>query len=131
MDPTEGLKDHHPGILDKIIQARHQEEVVHQHRLAVAQLLLRPVKVKINVQVLDEGGDGVLVGVGLLLDHLDEVLHDVAARGLVGDDGGGEIAQDPGAGRLDGVEVLLLVQEQLDDQVTALQKKSFKYKKNC
>ncbi len=54
---------------------------------------------------------------------LDEVLHDVATRGLVGDDGGREIAQDPGAGRLDGVEVLLLVQEQLDDQVTALKKK--------
>ncbi len=53
---------------------------------------------------------------------LDEVLHDVAARGLVGDDGGGEIAQDPGAGRLDGVEVLLLVQEQLDDQVATLKK---------
>ena len=126
MNPAEGFKDHHPGVLDKIIQAGHQEEVVHQDRLAVPQLLLGSVKIKVDIQVLDEGGDGVLVGVGLLLDDLDQVLHDVAPRGLVGDDGGGEIAEDPGAGRLDGVQILLLVEEQIDDQFTALKKKKIK-----
>lgn len=55
-----------------------------------------------------------------LLDQLDQVLEDVSPA-LVGDDGRGEVAQDVRAHRLDGVAVLRLVQEQVDDAVPALQ----------
>ena len=115
MNATEGFEDHHPGVLYKVIQTGHQEEIVHQHRLAVPQLLLGPVKIKVDREVLNEGGDGVLVGVRLLLDHLDQILHHVAPRGLVRDDRGGQVAQYPGTGGLDGVKILLLVEEQLDN----------------
>ena len=60
--------------------ARYQEEkVIDQNRLAISQLLLSSVKVKVDVQILDEAGDGVLVGVGLLLDDLDQVLHHISS----------------------------------------------------
>ena len=85
--------------------------------------LLSPIEVELDVEVFNEGGDGVPVGVGLFLDDPDQVFHDlVPPGGLVDDDGGGKVSQDPRAGRLDGVEVLPLVQEQLDRQVTALKK---------
>ena len=84
--------------------------------------LLGTVKVKLDTEVLDEGGDGVTVGVSLLLDDPDEVLHHIGTLVLVDDDCGRQVAEDPGASGLDGVQVHLLVQELLDDQVTALQK---------
>merc|ERR1719430_1399736 len=62
----------------------------------------------------------VLVGVGLLLDNLDQVLHHISSCALVGDNSSGQVSQDPWTGGLDCVQVLLLVEEQLDDQVPAL-----------
>jgi hypothetical protein len=29
MDAAEGLEDHQPRVLDKVIQTRHQEEIIH------------------------------------------------------------------------------------------------------
>ena len=120
MDPAECLKDHHPRVLDKVIQTRHEEEIIDEHGLAIPELLLGAVKVKVDVEVLDEAGDGILVGVGFFLDHLDQVLHHVPPGALVDDDRSGQISQDPGARGLDGVQVGLLVEEQVDDQVLTL-----------
>ena len=120
MDPAERLEDHHPGVLNEVVQAGHQEEVVDQDSFAVSQLLLSTVEVEVDIEVLDEAGDGVLVGVGLLLDNLDQVLHHISPCALVGDNSGGQVSEDPWTGGLDCVQVLLLVEEQLDDQVPAL-----------
>ena len=65
-------------VKQKNISHRYQEKVIDQNRLAISQLLLSSVKVKVDVQILDEAGDGVLVGVGLLLDDLDQVLHHIS-----------------------------------------------------
>ena len=120
VDTTESLEYHHPRVLNVVVQTGHQEEIIDQDGLAVSQLLLGSVKIKIDVEILDEAGDGVAVGVGLLLDDLDQVLHDVPPRALVADDSGGEVPQYPGTSRLDSVQIRLLVEEQVDDQVPSL-----------
>ena len=120
VNTTEGLEYHHPRVLNVVVQAGHEEEVVDEDCLTVPQLLLGSVKVKVDVEVLDEAGDRVAVGVRLLLNDLDEVLHDVPPGALVADDCGGEVPQYPGTGRLDGVEIRLLVEEQINDQVSPL-----------
>jgi len=120
MDPTKSLEDHQPRVFNELVQTGDQEEVVDQDGLAFPQLLLGAVEVKVDIEVLDEGSDGVLVCVGLLLDHLDQVLHDVAPGALVDDDSGRQVAEDPGASGLDGVQVLLLVKEEVDDEIPAL-----------
>ena len=98
-------------VKQKNISHRYQEKVIDQNRLAIPQLLLSSVKVKVDVQILDEAGDGVLVGVGLLLDHLDQVLHHISPGTLVTNDSGGQISQDPRTGCLDGIEIRLLVEK--------------------
>ena len=69
-----------------ILEASNEEEVVDKNCLALPQLLLCPVEVKVDVECFDEGGDGIFVGVGLLLDNLHQVLHEVSPRALVDDD---------------------------------------------
>ena len=97
--------------IDKLVGGAEQEEVVFENLLGLAQLLLGLLKVKVDVQCLDEVGDGVAVLVALLPDYPDQVLElllvliRVAALVAVCDDGGGEVAQDPGAVGLDGVDV--------------------------
>ena len=120
MNPAERLEDHHSRVLDEVIQTRNEKEVIDQDGLTVPELLLSTVKVKVDIEILDEAGDGVLVGVGLLLDHLDQVLHHIPPDALVDDDRCGQVSQDPRAGGLDCVQVGLLVEEQLDDQILAL-----------
>ena len=56
VDPAEGLEDHHPRVLDEVVQTGHQEEVVHEHGLAVAQLLLGPVEIEVDIEVLKNQG---------------------------------------------------------------------------
>jgi hypothetical protein len=99
------------GRIHKLVRGAKQEEVVLENLLRLAELLLRLLKIKVDVQGLDEVGDGVAVLVALLPDYPDEVLElllvlvRVAALAAVGDNGGGEVAQDPGAVGLDGVDV--------------------------
>ena len=89
-----------------------KNRVQYLHSVCADSHLLSPIEVELDVEVFNEGGDGVPVGVGLFLDDPDQVFHDlVPPGGLVDDDGGGKVSQDPRAGRLDGVEVLPLVQE--------------------
>ena len=54
------------------------------------------------------------------MDDLDQVFHDIPPRVFVDDDRGGQVAEDPGTSGLNGVQILLLIEEQLDNQVPAL-----------
>ena len=119
VDAAESLKDHHAGVLNEILKAGYKEEVVNENSFTLSQFLLCPIEVKVNIKCFDEGGDWVFVGVGLLLDNFNEVLHYIAPGALVDDNSSREIAKDPWAGCLDGVEVLLLVQKQFNNQVSA------------
>ena len=76
--------------------------------------MLRAVKVEVDVQALDELCDGVPVRVGLLLDHLDEVLEGVGPVLAAHDHSGGEVAQDVRTHGLDCVQVVGLVQEHVN-----------------
>lgn len=77
MNATERLKNHQSRVLDKLIQAPDDEEVVKDDGLALVQLHPRPLKVKVDVQVFQELRDRVFVRVGLLLNHLDQVFEGV------------------------------------------------------
>lgn len=97
--------------IDELIRSTEQEEVVLQNLLGLAELLLCLLKVKVNVESLDEVGHGVVVLVALLSDDPDEVLElllvliRVSALVTASDDGSDEIAEDPRAICLDGVDV--------------------------
>lgn len=74
MDSAEELKDHESRILNEVVLTGDKEEVIFQHGGALLQLLLGSIKVKVNIEMGQELSDGVLVGVALLLYHLDQVL---------------------------------------------------------
>ena len=111
VDLAVALRDEMSRCVHKLVCRAEQEEVVLENLLGLAQLLLGLLKVKVDVQGLDEVGDGVAVLVALLAHDADEVLElllvliGVARLAAVGDDGGGEVAQYPGAVCLDGVDV--------------------------
>lgn len=79
MNAAEGLEREQASVLDELVVKSGQEEVVGQHLIALSQLDLSTVKVKVNVQTLDELGDRILVVVRLLLYDLHQVFHDVLA----------------------------------------------------
>lgn len=111
------LADEVAGGIHKGVGRGGEEEVGAADVLGGAEGLAGGLKVVGNVESVDELGDGVGVLVGLLADVADDVLELLLldARGAVvaggagaaarGDDGGDEVAQDPGAGRLDRVDV--------------------------
>jgi hypothetical protein len=100
-----------PGGIDECVSRAEQEEIVLEDLLGLAQLLLRLLEVKVDVQGLDEVGDGVGVLVPFLAHDADQVLKlalvlvAVAGAAAAGDNGGGQVAQDPRARGLDGVDV--------------------------
>ena len=97
--------------LHESVRSRDEEEVGAEHFFGLDQFLLRLLEVEVDVQRLDEVRDGVIILVTLLADNPRQVLEllliqaRVAAAVAVRDDGGGEVAQDPGAVGLDGVDV--------------------------
>ena len=97
--------------IDELISGAEKEEIVFENLLCLAELLLGLFKVKVNVQGLDEVSNRVVIFVVLLADNAHEVLELllilIRVAGLVaaGDNGGSEVAQDPGAAGLDGVDV--------------------------
>lgn len=111
VDLAVALRDQMPCSVDKGSSGLQQEEVVLQNLFRLAELLLCFLEVEINVQGLDEVGDGVAVLVALLAHYPDEILELLLVRALVtagvpgGDDGGSEVAEDPGAVGLDCVDV--------------------------
>jgi hypothetical protein len=66
MYSAESLKNHKPGILNKLIQNCNKEKVVEQNHLALVKLLSSTIKVKVDIQMLNKFSDGVPVSVGLL-----------------------------------------------------------------
>ena len=66
MYSAESLKNHQPGILNKLIQNCNKEEVIEQNHLALVKLLASTVKVKVDIQMLNKFSNGVPVSVGLL-----------------------------------------------------------------
>ena len=105
------LRDQMPCSINECVRRTEQEEVVLQDLLSLAELLLSLLKVKVDVQRLDEVGNGVGVLVALLPDNANQVLElplvlvRVAATVAACDDSGGQVAQDPRAVCLDGVDV--------------------------
>ncbi len=100
-----------PRSLDEGVGSRDEEKVSTEDLLSLDEFLLRLLEVEVDIQGLDEVGDGVVVLVPLLPNNTGQVLQllvvqaRVAAAVAVRDDGGGEVAQDPGAVGLDGVDV--------------------------
>ena len=97
--------------LHKFIRQTREEKITFQHRLDLHQPLLRQFKIEIHVQRGDKLGDGIGVLVGFLFDDADEltdlflVLIRVSFAEVGGYDRGGDVAEDPGAGGLNGVYV--------------------------
>jgi hypothetical protein len=100
-----------PGGIDKCVSRAEQEEIILENLLGLAQLLLGLLEVEVDVQGLDEVGDGVGVLVPFLAHDADQVLKltlvlvAVAGAAAAGDNGSGQVAQDPRARGLDGVDV--------------------------
>jgi hypothetical protein len=66
MYSAESLKNHKPGILNKLIQNCNKEKVVEQNHLALVKLLPSTIKVKVDIQMLNKFSDGVPVSVRFL-----------------------------------------------------------------
>ena len=73
VNATESLEDEETRVLDEVIQAGDQEEIIHQHGFTFPQLLLGAVKVKVHVETFEELCDRVAVGRRLLLNDLDQI----------------------------------------------------------
>mmetsp|Transcript_23008 Transcript_23008/g.60095 ORF Transcript_23008/g.60095 Transcript_23008/m.60095 type:complete len:230 (-) Transcript_23008:741-1430(-) len=116
VDSAVRLKDEAPGLFHEFLLDRAQEVVVAQNDGALAQLLLRAVKVKVDVETLQKVCDGVAVAVGFLLDEPDNIFH---RRPLLlrHNDGGRDIPQNVRAHGLNRVGVLWLEEVQIDHLV--------------
>jgi hypothetical protein len=119
MDAAESLEDHQTRALNELIQISVDEEVVEDDVLALVKLHAGALKVKVDVQVLQEFSDWIFVGVRFLLDDLDQILQGIATA-AIDDDGDRQVAQDVRASRLNDVQVDRLVQQVLDDQIASL-----------
>lgn len=129
MDLAKDFEDEQPSIVDKVVDARREEEIDAQHHLAVAQLALGAIKVEVDVETFDEFGDGIAIVVRLVLNQAHQLLH-VDATLLVRDDRRRQVAQNVRARRLDGVQVrivlrllvaeALVVEEELHQQIATV-----------
>lgn len=125
VDLAVALEDEVAGRVDKVVGVGEQEEVAPENLLGEDELVLGLLKVKVDAQGVDEAGDGVLVLVGLLLNDANNVLHlllldtGVLCAAAVGDDGDGEVAEDPGRVGLDGVDEAG-VEEEVEEGLTGL-----------
>jgi hypothetical protein len=70
VDAAEGFKNHEAGIFDKLVEASDEEEVIVQHFLALVELLPSTIKVKIDVEMLQELCDWIFVCVRLLENRI-------------------------------------------------------------
>lgn len=102
-DLAVALADEVAGGLDEGIGGGGEEEVAAADILGGAEGLAGGVEVVGDVEGVNELGDGVVILVGLLADVADDILQlllverAVAGAVAAGDDGGDEVAQDPGA----------------------------------
>ena len=66
MYTAESLKNHKPGILNKLIQNCNKEKVIEQNHLALVKLLSGAIKVEVDIKMFNKLSNGVPVSVGLL-----------------------------------------------------------------
>jgi hypothetical protein len=131
VNPTVRLCNEVPRILEELILEFSQEEVVRHHLFRQCQLPLRRLEIELDIELPEELGHRVLVLVALKLHDLHDLLEcvpDLAGSttgasggcGFASEDGsGGDVTQDPGAARLDRVEVSRC-EEGLEKQGAAL-----------
>lgn len=105
MNAAERFENQKSCALDEIFIAGHKEEVVVHQLFTIFQLLLSAVKVVVDEEALEELGDGISVGVGLLLDNAHHISQNLLPATRVDDHAGGEIAQKVRRKRLDGIQV--------------------------
>lgn len=116
MDLAVRLGDEVAGGVEELLRGGDKEEVGLEDLVGLDQAALSLLKVKVDVQSLDEGGDGVVVLVAFLAHNAHEILKlllvvavleaaaVLAGSAAVRDDGGCQVAQEPGAGGLDAVD---------------------------
>lgn len=104
MDATEGLKDKETCILNEIIKAGNQKEIIDQHCLTFPQLLLGAIKIKVDIETFQKLCDGIPISGRLLLYDFHQVLQHGTTT-LVGDDSRGQVSQHMWAHGLDRVEI--------------------------
>lgn len=98
-----------PRTLHKLLCQTGQKEITFQDRLNLHQFFLRRFKIKVDIKRKDEFCDRVCVLIRFLPDNFDEVADlflvgvCVAFAELGGDDCGGDVADYPGTGGLNGV----------------------------
>jgi hypothetical protein len=66
VNAAESFEDHQARIFDEFVQAGNEEEVIIENLLALVQLLPCTIKVKVDIKMLQELGNGIFVGVGFL-----------------------------------------------------------------
>ena len=74
MDATERLEDEEACVVNEVVQASGEKEVIAQDCFAFGQFGLGSVEIEVDVETFEELCDGVLVGVRLLLDYTDQIL---------------------------------------------------------
>lgn len=74
MNATECLEDHQTCAFDKFLEISVDEEVINDDVLTFVKLQASTFEIKVDVQMFQELGDWILVGVRLLLDDLHQIL---------------------------------------------------------
>lgn len=111
VDLAVALGDEVAGGVDEEVGGGEEEEVGAQDLLGETELTLGLLEVEVDVEGANEVGDGVAVLVGLLLHDADDVLQlllvlaGTPRTAATGDNAGGQVAENPGAVGLDGVDV--------------------------
>ena len=116
MYPAVCLADEVPRVLKELVLELVEEEVAADGNLCLAELPLRRLEVKLDVELLQEGSNGILVLVLLHLNDLHDLANGVAhARRHLAtghrrcfprkDGSSGEVSENPWRRCLDGVEI--------------------------
>ncbi len=111
------LKDVKARVFDEFLVEGSEEEVVRQDLLALSQLLLGGLEVKLNEECIEKLGDGIVICVSFLLDDSEEILQRHSLL-LVRDHCDGQVSEDVWAGCLDGIQVLV-VEEEFHEQAAS------------
>ena len=124
MDLAVRLRDEMAGTVDKGVGSGDEEEVASQELPGLDELLLGLLEIEIDVEGLNEIGDGIAVFIVLLLHDANQILQVFLIRSRVSisapidDDGNGQVAQDPRTAGLNGVDVRK-GEEEFQDGVTS------------
>jgi hypothetical protein len=79
MNPTISLTNQIPRIIQKLVLEFSKEEIIPDHVDSNTQLLLRLTKIKLDIELFEEIGDGIRVLILFRLDHLDDFPYGVSS----------------------------------------------------